>query len=309
MSRLDKALLIIQLLLFSMSTLAVEVTILKPSRQRLIFDTDFGDLVFSLYPDTAAKHVAQITRLVESGAYDSTHFFRVTPGFVLQLSDIYDRKMPLTAAQKAANQRLPAEFSTTMKHRAGTLSMAREIDDADSATSSFSILLDKAPHLDGKYTIFGELESGESVIRKMLAIPRHGETPDIRLSVNRAYIINDPVAYYQEHVIDPVNSYGSIGAAEKILVPPDQNDGERSRLIVIMMTAIIVVSLTGFFLYERLSRPRLLSLLLINVLIAVFLLFILLTPEGHKSSWLSVLVFIGLFSMFRLLSNFESKRD
>lgn len=309
MSHLGKALVIIQLLFFSMSTLAADVTILKPSRQRVIFDTDFGNLVFSLYTDIAPKHVAQFTRLVETGAYDSTHFFRVTSGFVLQLSDINDRKTRLTAEQMAANQRLPAEFSSVIKHRAGSLSMAREIDDTDSATSSFSILLDKAPHLDGKYTIFGELESGESVIRKMLAIPRHGETPEIRLSVNRAYIISDSIAYYQEHALDPVNSYGTIAAAEKILVPLNQTDDQRSGLIVIMMMAIIVVSLTGFFLYERISKPRLLSLLLLNVLIAVFLLFILLTPEGHKTSWLAALVFIGLFSMFRLLSNFESKRD
>lgn len=309
MSYPGRALVVIQLLFFSMSTLTADVTILKPSRQRVIFDTDFGNLVFSLYPDTAPKHVAQFTRLVETGAYDSTHFFRVTPGFVLQLSDIHDRKTRLTAAQMAVNQRLPAEFSSTMKHRAGSLSMAREPGDADSATSSFSILLDKAPHLDGKYTIFGELESGDSVLRKMLAIPRHGETPDIRLSVNKAYIVNDSIAYYQQHALDPVNSHGSISAAEKILVPLHQDDGERTRLIVIMMTAIIVVSSTGFFLYERLSKPRLLSLLLVNVLISVFLLFILLTPEGHKTSWLAVLVFIGLFSMFRLLSNFESKRD
>jgi cyclophilin family peptidyl-prolyl cis-trans isomerase len=309
MSSLLKALFTIQLLLFSFSAQSVEVTILKASGQRVIFETEFGNLVFSLYPDIAPQHVAQITRLVETGAYDSTHFFRVMPGFVIQLSDIYDRRTPVTTEQRAANQRLPGEFSPHMKHRAGVLSMARETDDPDSATSSFSILLGKAPHLDGKYTIFGELESGNSVIKQMLAVPRNDEAPSVRLSVNRAYIINDPVAYYKKSPRDPVNQLGSIIATEEIVATMKRRADERTRLVVIMMTAIIVVSLIGFFLYKRISKERLLSLLLVDVLIAVFLLFILLTPEGHKKGWLAALVFVGLFSTFRLMSNFERKRD
>ncbi len=309
MSRLPRAVLTIQLLFFFVPAQAADVTIIKPARQRVIFETDYGSLVFRLYPDAAPKHVAQFIRLVEIGAYDSTHFFRVIPGFILQLSDIYDRRNPLTAAQKAANQRLPAEFSAGLKHHTGVLSMAREINDPNSATSSFSILLGKAPHLDGKYTIFGELDSGDAVIRKMLAVPRIDETPTVRLSVNRAYLINDSVAYYRKFPFDPVNSYASIMSAETIEAGTDKNSLDRTRFIVIMMMAIIAVNLAGFFLYQRLSKARLLSLMLVNILICVFSLFIMLTPEGHKKSWLAVLVFVGLFSMFRLLSQFESRRD
>ena len=309
MSPLVTVLVTLQLLFFSLPALTDEITILRGSQQRIVFETEFGNLVFSLYPDIAPRHVAQITRLVETGAYDSTHFFRVQPGFILQLTDIYNRRTPITAEQRVANQRLPAEFSPYLKHRAGSLSMARETDDPDSATSSFSILLGKAPHLDGKYTIFGELESGNSVIKQMLAVPRHDETPTVRLSVNRAYIINDRIAYYEKFPRDPVGKTASITATEETLTTMKHRADERTRLVAIMMTGIIVVSLIGFFLYKRISKARLLSLLLINVLIAVFLLFIMLTPEGHKKSWLAVLVFIGLFSMFRLMSKFESRQD
>ena len=310
MSPLAKTLLAIQLLLLSLPALTDEIVILKVSEQRVIFETEFGNLVFSLYPNIAPRHVEQITRLVEIGAYDSTHFFRVMPGFILQLSDIYDRRVPITTGQQAANKRLPAEFSPHMKHRAGTLSMARMIDDPESATSSFSILLGKAPHLDGKYTIFGELESGNSVIQQMLIVPRNDETPTVRLSVNRAYIINDPTAYYEKFPFDPVNKLGSIIPNEEMIIAMNRSTDERTKLVVIiMMMAIIVVSLIGVFLYKRISKARLLSLLLVNVLISVFLLFIILTPEGHKKSWLAALIFIGLFSMFRLMSSFESKRD
>ena len=42
-----------------------------------------------------------------------------------------------------------------MKHVRGVLSMGR-YDDPNSATSSFSILLGDAPHLDGQYCAFGK---------------------------------------------------------------------------------------------------------------------------------------------------------
>ncbi len=143
----------------------------------------------------------------------------------------------------------------------------------------------------------------------MLAISRIEESPTERLSVNRAYIINDLAAYYEKHSLDPVDKKGSIMAAEETLTNMSRHADERTQLVVLMMLAIIVISLLGFFLYPRLSKSRLLSLWLINVLIAVFLLFILLTPEGHKKGWLAVLVFAGLFSMFRIMSYFESKGD
>ena len=83
MKPLLKALFILNLVFSSFTALAapaVEITILKTSEHRIVFETDYGKLVFSLFPDIAPKHVAQITRLVETGAYDSTRFFRVMPG-------------------------------------------------------------------------------------------------------------------------------------------------------------------------------------------------------------------------------------
>lgn len=47
----------------------------------------------------------------------------------------------------------------------GTLSMAR-FDDPDSGTSSFSILLGNATHLNSKYTIFGAMLDGDDVLDK-----------------------------------------------------------------------------------------------------------------------------------------------
>lgn len=301
------------LILFCLTTHAVpaeDAVELQTGKEYVVFSTDLGDLVFAMYPDLAPKHVEQFVKLAKSGAYDTTHFFRIIPNFIVQSTGVLHRKAPLTTEQNEANQALPAEFSSTLKHRLGFLSMARQDNDPDSGRSSFSIMLGKAPHLDGKYTIFGELISGGGTINKMLTVPREGETPKIRITTKRAYVITDLDAYYEKFPIDPVSKIGNVIPTEELVVTGNQvHEIGQKQLIAILITSIIVVSLIGFFLFERISKARLLSLLLVNVLICGFILFILLTPEGHKNSWLAIVIFAGLFAMFRLMSNFESKRD
>lgn len=69
----------------------------------------------------------------------------------------------LTASEKQLVRRIPLEvdqqFSKQIKHVPGMLSMAREDNDTLGNTTSFSILIGNAPHLDTKYTIFGKLTS------------------------------------------------------------------------------------------------------------------------------------------------------
>ena len=57
--------------------------------------------------------------------------------------------------QKADEVRVPLEVHEELKHhRRGLLSMARH-SDPNSGGTSFSIMLNPAPHLDMQYTIFG----------------------------------------------------------------------------------------------------------------------------------------------------------
>ena len=57
--------------------------------------------------------------------------------------------------QAEATVTVPLEVSKSVKHdKRGLLSMAR-YDDPNSGTSSFSVTLGPAPHLDMLYTIFG----------------------------------------------------------------------------------------------------------------------------------------------------------
>ena len=66
--------------------------------------------------------------------------------------------------------RVKAEFNNK-PHRRGTLSMARSAD-PDSAGSQFFICVSPAPHLDGQYTVFGEVTDGIDVVDKIVSQPR-----------------------------------------------------------------------------------------------------------------------------------------
>lgn len=65
---------------------------------------------------------------------------------------------------------LKAEFNN-QPHKRGTLSMARSAD-PDSAGSQFFICVSAAPHLDGQYTVFGEVTDGMDVVDKIVSQPR-----------------------------------------------------------------------------------------------------------------------------------------
>lgn len=65
---------------------------------------------------------------------------------------------------------VPAEFNRII-HEKGILSAARTAD-PNSAGSQFFIMADKAPHLDGQYTVFGEVVKGLDVIDTIVSQPR-----------------------------------------------------------------------------------------------------------------------------------------
>eukprot|EP01018_Ginkgo_biloba_P038137 Gb_41327 [translate_table: standard] len=47
--------------------------------------------------------------------------------------------------------------------------------DPDSASSSFSILLGNAPHLDGQYAVFGKVTKGDETLRRLEELPTRRE--------------------------------------------------------------------------------------------------------------------------------------
>ncbi|KAF3647463.1 hypothetical protein CQW23_01241 [Capsicum baccatum] len=158
---------------------------------RVVFQTNYGDIEFGFYPSVAPKTVEHIFKLVRLGGYNTNHFFRVDKGFVAQVADVVGgRTAPMNEEQKVeAEKTVVGEFSE-VKHVRGILSMGR-YDDPDSGASSFSMLLGDAPHLDGKYTIFGKVTKGDETLTKLEQLPTRREgifvMPTERITIHSTY--------------------------------------------------------------------------------------------------------------------------
>lgn len=142
---------------------------------RVVFQTKYGDIEFGFAKNVAPKTVEHITKLVQLGAYNSNHFFRVDKGFVAQVADVVSgREAPLNAEQRKVGEKTVIGEFSDVKHTKGILSMGR-YSDPDSAGSSFSILLGDAPHLDGQYAIFGKVTKGYETLAKLEELPTRTE--------------------------------------------------------------------------------------------------------------------------------------
>lgn len=119
----------------------------------LILELKSGFVTIELMPDVAPKHVERIKTLANDGFYDGLNFHRVIDGFMAQTGD---PKGDGTGGSKLPD--LEAEFSSKPFVR-GTLGMARA-QNPNSANSQFFIMFQSAPHLDGGYTVFGQVTDG-----------------------------------------------------------------------------------------------------------------------------------------------------
>ncbi|RVT94507.1 peptidylprolyl isomerase [Sphingomonas crocodyli] len=132
----------------------------------LTITLETGDVVITLRPDLAPKHVEQISTLAKEGFYDGVVFHRVIPGFMAQGGD------PTGSGMGGSHlPNIPAEFSRE-PHVRGVCSMARS-SNPNSANSQFFICFDDARFLDGQYTVWGVVESG---MEHVDALPK-GEPP------------------------------------------------------------------------------------------------------------------------------------
>ncbi|MBI3893020.1 MAG: peptidylprolyl isomerase [Candidatus Wallbacteria bacterium] len=275
--------------------------------ERLVLRTVAGDLVLALYPDVAPRHVAQVLKLARLGVYDTTNFFRVDPAFLVQIADARERSTALTPEQRQAVVPLKAELSA-LKHRRGTLTMAHQDNDPDSAETSFSVLLADSPHLDGKYTIFGHLEIGWETIEEFLRVPRtSSHRPVVKLEIRQAQVVL--ASKLAASSIGPARvvpvpdaflraaAAAEAAAAARKYTPPDIAGG------ILLM---VLLDLLGWAGQERLPRRALASLCLMNVLVGAFLCFVVLTPSGSSSPTLAVLLFAGLLGTIKLMGRLES---
>lgn len=122
----------------------------------LLLELNTGTVTINLRPDLAPGHVARIKELVGEGFYDGLAFHRVIEGFMAQGG------CPLGNGTGGTGQKLTAEFSRE-PHVRGTCSMARA-QDPNSGDCQFFICFEPAPHLDGQYTVWGEVTEGMELV-------------------------------------------------------------------------------------------------------------------------------------------------
>jgi cyclophilin family peptidyl-prolyl cis-trans isomerase len=267
------------------------------ARERLILRTNMGDLVLAFYPEVAPRHTAQILSLARAGVYDGLDFYRVEPSFVAQLSDARGRRPELSAEQRALVAPLSAEFSS-LKHERGTLSMARYDDRPDSAETSFSILFGAAPHLDGKYTVFGKLEAGYEVLDAIGRVGRDSHNRPLRpVVIRRAEVVETPEAL-----------------AALSLRGPDFTEQQPPLFLFLRRAAWAfgACAALGLALFVAAGRGKAAqwagSAGLLLVLVGFFGVLVALLPEARTTGWSSVPLFAGVVILFKLMNRFESGR-
>ncbi len=127
-----------------------------PAGEHIQISTEYGDIVIQLYPDAAPNTVANFKALAAKGYYDGLVFHRVIPGFMAQGGD------PDGTGTGGPGYNVKAEFNSH-RHIRGTVAMARS-QNPDSAGSQFYICFGPQPHLDGQYTVFGQVTKGMDAV-------------------------------------------------------------------------------------------------------------------------------------------------
>ena len=139
--------------------------------------TSHGTMRLKLYSMTP-KHRDNFVKLVKEHYYDGLRFHRVIEGFMIQGGDPYSRDTSKANlwGQGGPDYTVPAEFVNQYWHKKGAIAAARKGDMANptkaSSGSQFYIVHDENAclHLDGQYSIFGEVIEGLEVIDKIAAV-------------------------------------------------------------------------------------------------------------------------------------------
>ncbi|MCM2271247.1 MAG: HEAT repeat domain-containing protein [candidate division Zixibacteria bacterium] len=113
--------------------------------------TDKGEITFELLFDIAPLTVINFVELAKSGFYDGLLFHRVVPNFVAQGGD------PRGDGWGGPEYFIRCEYSRVPYSR-GTVGIATS--GKDTGGSQFFITLSPQPHLNGRYTVFGQVTSG-----------------------------------------------------------------------------------------------------------------------------------------------------
>ncbi|MFM7747059.1 MAG: peptidylprolyl isomerase, partial [Bacteroidota bacterium] len=193
--------------LTAMSIMNPEAIASGPPETRVYLETNYGRLVLKLYNSTPL-HRDNFLKLVKEGYYDGLLFHRVIKDFMIQGGDPESKNAMKGAmlGNGGPGYTVPAEFVDSLIHRKGALAAARLGDGMnpkkESSGSQFYIVQGRVwrdvdlaamesrtgrkysdaqkksyreeggtPHLDGGYTVFGQLVEGFDVLDRIATTP------------------------------------------------------------------------------------------------------------------------------------------
>ncbi len=150
----------------------------------------YGEMVYRLFADEAARPVGRIESLTNSGFYNQTAtnkiiFHRVIDNFVLQAGDPTG-----TGSGGSTLGNFDDQFNVNLQHnRTGILSYAKSSDDTND--SQFFITEGPQRHLDFNHSIFGQLIEGDAAREGISRTKVTNDRPDTEISIKSAEIFND----------------------------------------------------------------------------------------------------------------------
>jgi cyclophilin family peptidyl-prolyl cis-trans isomerase len=191
---------------------------------KVLLETSEGNIVLQLYEDTP-QHSENFLKLVKKGYYDGVIFHRVIANFMIQTGDP-DSKNPVPGksyGKGGPNYKIPAEILPGHHHKKGSLAAARQgnainpkressgsqfyivqgrvfdVEDlnAEAKVGKFSeeaiknyTTIGGTPHLDGEYTVFGEVIEGLDIVDKIaLAQTHQGDRPVKDIFIKKATVV------------------------------------------------------------------------------------------------------------------------
>ncbi|HEX7252927.1 MAG TPA: peptidylprolyl isomerase, partial [Thermoanaerobaculia bacterium] len=120
--------------------------------------TSRGAFVIRLAGSAAPMTVMNFVRLAQQKFFDGVPIHRVVPNFVLQDGD------PTGTGNGGPGYEIRDEINP-LEYRRGTVGMA--LSGPDTGGSQWFVTHSPQPHLDGIYTVFGDVASGQDVVERI----------------------------------------------------------------------------------------------------------------------------------------------
>ncbi len=154
---------------------------------------NYGTVKIELSPSDAPETVANFESLVRDGFFNNLIFHRVIKGFMIQGGDPTGTGMGSPDQKKIKGEFSANGVNNMLKHKRGTISMARS-QNFNSASSQFFICQEDCSYLDGQYAAFGKVVEGMDVVDKIADCRTdYNDRPLEKVVIEEMYLVPDEI--------------------------------------------------------------------------------------------------------------------